>query len=244
LGWPQVTEDLKLYHPTDVLETGYDLIFFWVARMILMSKFLVGEIPFKTVYMHGLVRNDKGEKISKSLGGNVDPLEITAQWGTDATRMALVVGVGPGSDSKLSNEKLLAYKKFANKLWNISRYVAGRFTIHDLRFTNENKFENELTKKLNELVKDVTLDMDNYRFYLAAEKIYHFTWHEFADKYIEESKGKSDPETLFTLNFTLFTLLKLLHPFMPFVTEEIWGIMHPSEHAQGKLLMIEAWPII
>ncbi len=231
LGWPEETPDLKLYHPTDVLETGYDLIFFWVARMILMSKFLVGEIPFKTVYMHGLVRNEKGEKISKSLGGNVDPLEITAKWGTDATRMALVVGVGPGSDSKLSDEKLLANKKFANKVWNITRFVLSQEGGAELI--------PELKKEFDDLAKELTREMDDYKFYIVAEKIYHYVWHRLADEIIEESKGK--PEYAATLKYILEGSLKLLHPFMPFVTEEIWGIM--GHHDEGKLLMIEPWPI-
>jgi len=230
LGWPEETPDLKFYHPTDVLETGYDIIFFWVARMILMSQFLLGEIPFKTVYLHGLVRNEKGEKISKSLGGNVDPLEITAKWGTDALRMALIVGVGPGSDSKLSNEKLKAYKNFANKLWNIARYVLSQ--------DRDGEIKPDLKKEFDALIKDVTLDMDNYRFYLASEKIYAYVWHTFADKIIEESKGK--PEYGPALRYILENSLKLLHPFMPFITEEIWGIM--GYHEQGKLLMIESWP--
>src|SRR3989344_1541670 len=126
LGWPEKTRDLEIYHPTDILETGYDIIFFWVARMILMSEFLLGDIPFKTVYLHGLVRNEKGKKLSKSLDDNVDPLSITDKYGTDALRMALIVGVGPGSDSKLSNDKLKAYKNFANKLWNIARFVLSQ----------------------------------------------------------------------------------------------------------------------
>ena len=257
LGWPHYTQsatrgkpglenDLVNYHPTDVLETGYDILFFWVARMILMSQFLLGEVPFKTVYLHGLVRNAKGEKISKSLGGNLDPLDIIAKWGTDATRMALVVGVGPGADSKLSDEKLKAYKHFANKLWNISRYVVSRITevvpppqVPACR-SGRKRPQNALISKLDELVLDVTDDMDNYRFYLAAEKIYHFTWHEFADKYIEESKSKDDPETIYTLQIAHSTILKLLHPFMPFITEEVWGIM--GYHKQNNLLMVEQWP--
>ncbi len=250
LGWPEKTPDLKLYHPTDVIETGYDIIFFWIARMILMSKFFMNEIPFKTVYLHGLVRNEKGEKISKSLGGNVDPLEIIAKWGTDATRMALIVGVGPGADSKLSDDKLLAYKKFANKLWNISRYVLENTSASAEPNPPTSGQNSKLLEAVSELIKDVTLDMDNYRFYIAAEKLYHFTWHEFADKYIEEAKASKDPEQLCALRLALCDLLKLLHPFMPFITEEIWGIMqHPAEQGGvggypdlNKLLMIESWP--
>lgn len=230
LGWPEETVDLKLYHPTDVLETGYDIIFFWVARMILMSQFLLGEIPFKTVYLHGLVRNAKGEKISKSLGGNVDPLEITAKWGTDALRMALTVGVGPGSDSKLSDEKLKAYKNFANKLWNITRFVLSQEGAGEIK--------PDLKKEFDDLAIEVTKEMDEYKFYIVAEKIYHYVWHRFADEVIEESKGK--PEYGPTLRYILENSLRLLHPFMPFITEEIWQTMHNGE----SLLMIEKWPVV
>ncbi len=227
LGWPEQTNDLKTYHPTDVLETGYDIIFFWVARMILMSEFLLGEIPFKTVYLHGLVRNERGEKLSKSLGDNVDPLAIASQYGTDALRMALVVGVGPGSDSKLSNAKLRAYKNFANKVWNIARFVLSQERGGEL--------DRKLVDEFDALAREVTDDMNNYRFYLAAEKIYSYVWHRFADEIIEESKKL--PLRGETLYYILENALKLLHPFMPFITEEIW-----QESGKNNLLMIEPWP--
>ena len=227
LGWPEQTNDLRTYHPTDVLETGYDIIFFWVARMVLMSEFLLGEIPFKTVYLHGLVRNEKGEKLSKSLGDNVDPLSISAQYGTDALRMALVVGVGPGSDSKLGEDKLKAYKNFANKIWNISRFILSQ--------ENSSELKKDLVKEFKALAKDITTDMNNYRFYLAAEKIYAYIWHRLADEIIEESKNKDGYNG--TLYYILENSLKLLHPFMPFITEEIW-----QELGKKNLLMIEVWP--
>ena len=226
LGWPEKTKDLGTYHPTDILETGYDILFFWVARMILMSEFLLGEIPFKTVYLHGLVRNQKGEKLSKSLGDNADPLSITSQYGTDALRMALIVGVGPGSDSKLSNDKLKAYKNFANKIWNITRFVLSQ--------ERDGKLDKELSDEFDALTKDVTNDMENYRFYIAAEKIYAYVWHRFADEIIEEAKKQ--PGRGETLYYILENSLKLLHPFMPFITEEIWSEL------KGSLLMIEPWP--
>jgi valyl-tRNA synthetase len=227
LGWPEETVDLQTYHPTDVLETGYDILFFWVARMILMSEFLLGTIPFKSVYLHGLVRNEKGEKLSKSLGDNVDPLIITKQYGTDATRMALIVGVGPGADSKLSNEKLKAYRNFANKLWNMTRFVLSQ--------EREGEINKELQGEFDALAQDVTEDMENYRFYLAGEKIYAYIWHRFADEIIEESK--KDSSLLPTTYYLLQNSLKLLHPFMPFITEEIW-----QELQDKSLLMIEPWP--
>jgi len=228
LGWPQMSEDLKIYHPTDVLETGYDILFFWVARMILMSEFILGEVPFKTVYLHGLVRNAKGEKISKSLGDNIDPLSIAEKFGTDALRMALVVGVAPGLDSKLSDEKLKAYKNFANKIWNISRYVMSQERQGDL--------DSGLAEEFNKMAEDITTDMENYRFYMAAEKLYAYIWHRFADEILEESKKL--PERSETLYYILENLLKLLHPFMPFITEEIW-----QEFKKPDLLLVEKWPV-
>ncbi len=235
LGWPEETEDLKRYHPTNLMESGYDLIFFWIARMILMSEFLLGEIPFQTVYLHGLVRNDKGEKLSKSLGDNVDPVSISDQYGTDALRMALIIGVGPGLDSKLSNEKLKAYRNFSNKLWNITRFILSK--------ENTGELKPELIQEFKDLVLDITSDMENYRFYLAGEKIYHYIWHRLADELIEESK--KDESLNATLYYILENSLKLLHPFMPFVTEEIWSEL-PTNQLESqeakKLLMIEPWP--
>ena len=192
-----------------------------------MSEFLLGTIPFKTVYLHGLVRNEKGEKLSKSLGDNVDPLEIASRYGTDALRMALVVGVGPGSDSKLANDKLKAYRNFANKVWNIARFVLSR--------EREGKIDKELVDEFNALATDLTRDMENYRFYMAAEKIYAYLWHRFADEIIEESKKQTGRGK--TLYYILEHSLKLLHPFMPFITEEIWSEL------KGSLLMIEPWPV-
>ncbi|MEK7227506.1 MAG: valine--tRNA ligase [Patescibacteria group bacterium] len=229
LGWPEKTPDLETYHPTDILETGYDIIFFWVARMILMSEFILGEIPFRTVYLHGLVRNERGEKLSKSLGDNIDPVSIGEQYGTDALRMALIVGVGPGSDSKLGNDKLKAYKNFANKVWNIARYVLSQ--------ENQGELKKELVEEFDTMAKDITVDMDNFRFYLAAEKIYHYIWHRLADEILEESK--KDPSLLPTTYYLLQNSLKLLHPFMPFITEEIWSEL-PIKNK--KMLMIENWP--
>src|SRR3990167_9019731 len=238
LGWPERTRDLEIYHPTDILETGYDIIFFWVARMILMSEFLLGDIPFKTVYLHGLVRNEKGKKLSKSLGDNVDPLSITDKYGTDALRMALIVGVGTGSDSKLSNDKLKAYKNFANKLWNIARFVLSQERPAD----GKTGLDQELVDEFSALAKDITNDMENCRFYIAAEKIYAYIWHRFADEILEESKKMSSRRE--TLYYILENSLKLLHPFMPFITEEIWSELKASAKPPEprSLLMIETWP--
>ena len=246
LGWPdENAPDFKTYYPTNAIETGYDILFPWVARMILMSQFLLGVNPFKTVYLHGLVRRADGKKISKSLGGNIDPLEIADKWGTDAMRMALIIGVGPGADSKLSDEKLKAYKHFANKVWNITRFVKSNTEGLDV------STKPELTEadqgKLTEfatLQDEITGLMDEYKFHLAGEKLYHYVWHTIADEYIEEAKPhlqgedeKAKLSSAYTLNFLLEDSLKMLHPFMPFITEEIWGIIGKSD-----LLMIEPWP--
>ena len=235
LGWPQDTQDLRTYHPTDVIESGYDILFFWIARMILMSEFLLGTIPFKTVYLHGLVRNEKGEKLSKSLGDNVDPLEIASRYGTDALRMSLIVGVGPGSDSKLVNDKLKAYRNFANKVWNIARFVLSQ--------ERDGKLDKELVDEFNALAEDLTRDMENYRLSIAAEKIYAYLWHRFADEIIEESKKQTGRGK--TLYYILEQSLKLLHPFMPFITEEIWSELKArTKHLEPRsLLMIEPWPV-
>jgi len=246
LGWPDQTPDLTAYHPTTVLETGYDILFFWVARMILMTTYLLGDIPFETVYLHGLVRDGKGRKMSKSLGNIIDPVDMAEKFGADATRMSLIIGTGPGNDSKLSEDKIKAYKNFANKLWNISRFV----------FQNSEDYENPGTlehtgwhadnlKEFNVMLTDITGDIENYRFYLAGEKLYHYVWHTFADKIIEESKPLlADPQSRRATQHVLMTILtdslKALHPFMPFITEEIWSAL-PG--ADGGLLMVEPWPV-
>ena len=245
LGWPKNTEDLKLYHPTDLLETAHDILFFWVARMILMSSYLVGEIPFRTVYIHGLVRDSKNNKFSKSLGNVIDPLDMIEKYGTDALRMSLLVAIAPGQDTKFNEDKIRAYKKFANKLWNISRFVLentqnlGEIEQDDERINSLSRSSSHL-QNLQKTVADITSDMENYRFYLASEKIYHFVWHDFADIIIEESKktiGNKDTQLL--LIEILQTVLKLLHPFMPYITEEIWSEL-PIQNK--KLLLIEEWP--
>lgn len=249
LGWPSDTDDLKKYHPTTVLETGYDIIFFWVARMILMSTYLLGELPFKTVYLHGLVRDAKGQKISKSLGNNIDPVELAERFGTDALRMALIVGIGPGADNSLSDDKVKAYKKFANKLWNISRFVLEN--TEDSDWSAAPSYSDDQQKRLDELhalVSEVTNDLNNYRLYLAGEKLYHYVWHTFADEILEASKNTLNGDDVDARTATqhflmeiLTTSLRLLHPFMPFVTEEIWEDI-PEARRDNKLLMVASWP--
>jgi valyl-tRNA synthetase len=247
LGWPEDTADLKNYHPTNLLETGYDILFFWVARMILMTEFTLETIPFKTVYLHGLVRDAQGRKMSKSLGNNLDPLDIAGKFGADAARMALIVGNTPGTDLKLSEDKIKGYKHFANKLWNVARFVLENTPDVDLNADYTN-VDDEFWKQFEQLTKEITLDIENRRIYLAAEKIYHYIWNIFADKLLEESKETfrtSPPEISASRKRLLVSILtdslKLLHPFMPFVTEEIWASM-PEEMTKKELLLIAEWP--
>jgi len=247
LGWPEDTEDFKNYHPTDLLETGYDIFFFWVARMILMTEFTLNTIPFKTVYLHGLVRDARGRKMSKSLGNNLDPLDISAKFGADAARMALVVGNTPGTDLALREDKVKGYKHFANKMWNVSRFVL--MNTEDIGLSPKpvlTASDQKCIDDINQLISDVTQDIEEYRVYMAAEKLYHYFWHTFADKIIEESKEKirSDDATVrlsakWTILEILATSLQLLHPFMPFITEEIYQSMPTKD---SKFLMTAKWP--
>ncbi len=247
LGWPENTSDFQTYHPTTFMNPGYEIIFFWVARMVMMSNYLLGAIPFKTVYLHGIVRDAKGVKFSKSLKNGIEPEEIVKKYGTDALRMAMVVGVGPGNDLNFDEQKVKAYSKFANKIWNATRFVLEN--ISDLDITKEYKLDTEdqaSQDELNALIKEVTTEMEEYKFYLVSEKLYHYFWHTFADVIIERSKKKITDGTniesaKYLLYIQLTTLLKLLHPFMPFVTEEIWGLL-PNATETKKLLIIEAWP--
>lgn len=244
LGWPDETADLKTYHPTTVLETGYDILFFWIARMILMSQYLVGEIPFRTAYLHGLVRDEKGRKMSKSLGNALDPLVLADKYGTDALRMSMIVGVGPGNDSNLGEDKIKAYTKFANKIWNATRFVLEN--TQDLDTTNGITFDAEDQQSMDELntfIAEITKEMEEYKFYLVSEKLYHYFWHTFADILIERSKKKiaegTNPESAkYLLRAHLEILLRALHPFMPFVTEELWQTAFPDR----GILMVSPWP--
>ncbi|MDO8430743.1 MAG: class I tRNA ligase family protein, partial [Candidatus Taylorbacteria bacterium] len=240
LGWPEQTQDIKTFHPTDVLETGYDILFFWVARMILMTGCLLDTIPFKTVYLHGLVRDAKGKKMSKSDGNVIDPLDMIEKYGADATRLSLIVGNGPGNDLKLSEDKIKGYKHFANKLWNITRFVLTSAEGDNLEdFKKWSEADGVLKDEIDKLIVDITGDIENYRLYLAAEKLYHYTWHRFADEIIEESKKDVQSKKQILL-YILTNLLKALHPFIPYVTEEIWKDMPVSDK---KMLLIEEWPV-
>ncbi len=240
LGWPEKTKDLETFHPTSVMAPGYEIIFFWVARMILMSTFLLDEIPFKLVYLHGIVRDAKGQKFSKSLDNGVDPVEVIKQYGADALRMALMVGVGAGNDSKFDIQQVKGYRNFANKIWNASRFVIQNTENFDpkAKIIPEDQ---AVIDEVQALAKSITEKMDRYDFAHASEDLYHYFWHTFADKTIEAAKLRlNNPDTQAStqrmLRESLETLLKLLHPFTPFVTEAIWQMEHKD------LLMVAKWP--
>lgn len=245
LGYPD-SKDYKEFYPTDVMETAGEIIFFWVARMIMLGLYITEKIPFKTVYLHGLVLDAKGRKMSKSKGNVINPLDLTEKYGTDAFRMGLIIGNTPGTSLALSEDKIRGYKHFANKIWNIARFVLVSTEDITAKNTDFTDSDSEIISELNNKVADITEDMDKFRFYLAAEKIYHYIWHTFADKIIEESKEKiktSDPfikaSAQKMLLEVLVICLKLLHPFMPFITEEIYSkIPIPRKN----LLIVENWP--
>lgn len=250
LGWPEETEDMRTYHPTSVLETGYDILFFWVARMILMSTFLVGEVPFKNVYLHGMVRDGKGQKMSKSKGNIIDPLDMITKYGADATRLSLIVGAAPGNDVPLSEDKIRGYKNFANKLWNISRFVLSNSDeVTGATKVNHSLRDQEILNGFYAVAKEVGSDIEKFGLYLAAEKAYHYVWDELAAKIIEESKpilNGDDTEAKQARQQVLIECLtgslKLLHPFMPFVTEAVWQRL-PSEMKETEFLMVAKWPV-
>jgi len=248
LGWPEQTNDLKTYFPNSVLETGYDIIFFWVARMILMSKFIMNEVPFKKVYLHGLVRDDKGRKMSKSLGNAIDPLTMSDKYGADATRISLIIGAAAGNDIKLSEDKIRGYRNFSTKIWNIARFIYMNKPIEknsDLTFSNEMFSENhkKYIDEINKLKIEVTQNIEDFEFHLSAEKLYHYIWHTLADKIIEAEKEtlkngseKEKYESYKILEYLLTESMKLLHPFMPFITESVYRKFYPE-----KILMVEKW---
>jgi valyl-tRNA synthetase len=244
---------LKTYHPTALLETGYDIIFFWVARMILMSTFHLGQVPFKNVYLHGLVRDQKGRKMSKSLGNIIDPLDMITKFGADATRLSLVIGAAPGNDVPISEDKVRGYKFFANKIWNISRFVLTN-TI-DVDFTPKPTLsarDEEILTGLKNIVTEVTGDIERFQLYFAAEKAYHYVWRELADKILEESKPILVSDDIvakyarqYVLRECFVTSLKILHPFMPFVTEAVWQHMPKNLRVgEHEILMVVKWPTV
>jgi len=247
-GWPEKTEDLKYFYPTNTLVTGYDIITFWVSRMIFSSLEQMGEIPFDTVFIHGLVRDSLGRKMSKSLGNGVDPIEIINKYGTDALRFSLILGISPGNDIRYMPEKLEAASNFANKLWNASKFVLMNLEDYDNGKVDLNNlcYEDKwILSKLNRLAKEVTNNMENYEIGVATQKVYDFIWNEFCDWYIEivktrlyDKENKTRVEAQYTLNKVLKDALKLLHPIMPFVTEEIYLKLYDINES----IMISDWP--
>ena len=250
LGWPEMTEDLKYFYPTDVLVTGYDIIFFWVIRMIFSGYEQMGEKPFKTVLFHGLVRDSQGRKMSKSLGNGIDPLEIIDQYGADALRLTLITGNAPGNDMRFYYERVEASRNFANKVWNASRFIMMNMEDKVIP-PNAKEFLEPVDKwiisKLNNLVKEVTDNMEKFELGIAVQKVYDFIWDEFCDWYIEMVKPRlynsdnaaSRNAALYTLKTVLIDALKLLHPYMPFITEEIFCTLQDEEES----IMISSWPV-
>ena len=250
LGWPDQTEDLDYFYPTDVLVTGYDIIFFWVIRMVFSGYEHTGKCPFHTVFFHGLIRDDQGRKMSKSLGNGIDPLEIIDQYGADALRLTVVTGNAPGNDMRFYKEKVEANRNFANKVWNASRFILMNMEDkvisrpEDQDLTAADKW---ILSRVNRLAKDVTENMDKFELGIAVQKVYDFIWDEFCDWYIEmakyriyhaEDNYKAANAALWTLKKVLADALKLLHPYMPFVTEEIYSALVPAEES----LMMSSWP--
>ena len=249
LGWPDQTEDIKYFYPTDTLVTGYDIIFFWVARMIFSGMEHMGEPPFKTVFIHGLIRDAQGRKMSKSLGNGIDPLEVIAQYGADALRFTLVTGNSPGNDLRFSQEKVEASRNFANKIWNASRFILMNIDGHDVPNQLPEKLALEdkwIVNQFNQVVKEVTDNLEHFEIGIAVQKLYDFLWDELCDWYIEIAKIRlqsSDEEAAQTarqvLVWVMTGTLQLLHPFMPYITEEIWQSL-PHE---GESIMVSKWPV-
>ena len=251
LGWPEQTEDYKYFYPTSTLVTGYDIIFFWVARMIFSALEHTGQVPFDKVFIHGIVRDSLGRKMSKSLGNGIDPLEIIAKYGTDALRFSLVLGISPGNDIRYMPEKLESASNFANKLWNASKFVLSNMPEDGSKLAEDKLpanlcYEDKwILSKLNKLVKEVTNNLENFELGIATQKVYDFIWNEFCDWYIEMVKSRLYDENCttkfaaqYTLNKVLKESLKLLHPVMPFVTEKIYMQLYHNDES----IMISKWP--
>ena len=256
LGWPEDTEELKYFYPTDVLVTGYDIIFFWVIRMIFSGYEQMGKEPFKTVLFHGLVRDEKGRKMSKSLGNGIDPLEVIDKYGADALRFMLITGNAPGNDMRFSYEKVEAARNFANKIWNASRFILMNMDGKSVSRPAEGDLapvDRWILSRMNRIVKEVTDNMEKYELGVAAANIYDFIWSELCDWYIEMVKPRlyntddaaSQNAALYTLKQVLVTALKLLHPYMPFVTEEIFCTVkeETADEAKDESIMISDWPV-
>ncbi|MDO5785288.1 MAG: valine--tRNA ligase [Eubacteriales bacterium] len=247
LGWPEKTKELEYFYPTDTLVTGYDIIFFWVARMIFSGMEHMKQVPFKTVYIHGLVRDEQGRKMSKSLGNGIDPLKVIDQYGADALRFTLATGNSPGNDMRYSKDRVEASRNFCNKIWNASRFIQMNLTIDKVQLPEKLTMEDKwILSKYNTLVQDVTTNIDKYELGIAAQKLNDFIWDVFCDWYIEIAKtrlqNKDDKETCENVQnvlcYVLSGSMQLLHPFMPFITETIWLAL-PHE---GETVMLSKWP--
>ena len=248
LGWPEKTPDLKYFYPTDTLVTGYDIIFFWVSRMIYSAIEQMGAVPFNTVLIHGLVRDAKGRKMSKSLGNGIDPLEVIEQYGADALRLTLATGNSPGNDMRFSDEKVIASRNFSNKLWNAARFILMNLP-EDYKYEglseNLQSEDKWVLTLLQKLIKEVTYNLDKFELGIAVAKLYDFIWDILCDWYIELAKprlnagGESAKSVQNVLIYVFDKTLKLLHPFMPFITEEIWQALETGE---GESIMISKWP--
>ncbi|MBI2453887.1 valine--tRNA ligase [Candidatus Peregrinibacteria bacterium] len=244
LGWPDATDNFKYFHPTSVLETGYDILFFWVARMIIMTEYALNDIPFDTVYLHGLVRTRDGKKMSKSHPETcIDPLDMIAKYGADALRLSMIIGATPGNDVRLYEEKIAGYRNFVNKIWNAARFALMQSSPSSGAAAQESQKHLEaktiadkwILTRAQELVEAVTRDLDAFRFSDAGMKIYDFTWNEYCAWYLEIAKGSRQNTAV--LHYVLETILKLLHPFVPFVTEALWKHL-----GKGTMLLTESWP--
>ena len=251
LGWPDLdSADLKYWYPTSVMVTGYDIIFFWVARMIFSGMEQMKKEPFKTVFIHGLVRDDKGRKMSKSLGNGIDPLEMAEKYGADALRFNLITGNSPGNDARFYVEKCEAMRNFANKIWNASRFVMMNLTIDHVELPEQLELEDKwVLSKLNTLVKEVTDNMDAFEIGVASAKVYDFIWDTYCDWFIELCKARltgederSKVNAQNVLCYVLIETLKLLHPFMPFITEEIYQALPHTAEDKGEFIMLQKWP--
>ena len=248
LGWPEKTKELEYFYPTDVLVTGYDIIFFWVIRMVFSGYEQTGKCPFNTVLIHGLVRDSQGRKMSKSLGNGIDPLEVIDKYGADALRMTLITGNAPGNDMRFYWERVEASRNFANKVWNASRFIMmnmEKAPVHDVSLSDLTMADKWILSKVNTLAKDVTENLDKFELGIALQKVYDFIWEEFCDWYIEMVKPRlwNDEDStkaaaLWTLKTVLINSLKLLHPYMPFITEEIFCNLQDEEAS----IMVSAWP--
>jgi len=247
LGFPQ-SRDFKTFYPTDVMETGYDIIFFWVTRMIVLGLKQTGKIPFRWIYLNGMVRDKDRQKMSKSKGNVIDPLGVAEVYGTDAVRMSLIVGNAPGTDPVVSEEKIRAYRNFTTKIRNASRFVLINYDSRLKVKPNFTKTDKNYLIELKKIKELVSKDMESFRFHEAGHKIYHYFWHTFADKIIEQAKTRiKEPKSLTDksaaqalLLTVLYESMKMLHPFMPFITEEIYQML-PTKIKKQKLLLIEPW---